>query len=348
MKNLIGILTFLILCGFNISTTKAAEPVLINQSNILSEDYIPELIEFDNYQVHPDLIAPYNQMIAAMEENNLQIYIQSAYRSYNYQLTLFNNRVNRYINQGFSKDEAINKTKCIIAFPGTSEHQTGLAIDITIDGSLEQSFAQTKEGQWVQENCWNYGFIIRYPEDKTETTGIIFEPWHLRFIGKEHSLKMKELNLCLEEYVEYLKGQRMEKTYMVSREWDTINFTNGEYNRLKRWYDRNFKGQGFGAIGGGLSFHITPTSIGEIITAECGDKKFTIRDELNGTEDENINVTFGFDAQFVGSVEKELKLPSDTSDEQLVRIFVILMEMNYDDNCYIKVDGEIIEAIKKG
>jgi D-alanyl-D-alanine carboxypeptidase len=86
-------------------------------------------------------------------------------------------------------------------YPGASEHQSGLALDVTIDGTLRQSFGETKAGKWIADNCQRFGFILRYPQDKTGVTQIIYEPWHLRYVGVPHAAFMKEMNLCLEEYI---------------------------------------------------------------------------------------------------------------------------------------------------
>ena len=108
-------------------------------------------------------------------------------------------------------EEAAANVKTYSCAPGTSEHQTGLAADIIETSlpsrfdSLLQEFGDTKEGIWLEENCWRFGFIIRFPKDKEDVTGIIYEPWHIRFVGRTHATKMHELNMCLEEYIEYLE-----------------------------------------------------------------------------------------------------------------------------------------------
>ena len=86
-----------------------------------------------------------------------------------------------------------------MADPGTSEHHTGLAFDLAITG--EASFGATKQSVWLAQHCWEYGFIIRYPSDKTAITRISYEPWHVRYVGTEHALIMRDENLCLEEYI---------------------------------------------------------------------------------------------------------------------------------------------------
>lgn len=91
-----------------------------------------------------------------------------------------------------------------MAYPGSSDHQTGLGIDVInkagIGKKFTSAFADTKEGKWIAENCWNYGFIIRYQKDKEDITEIIYEPWHLRYVGVQIAQYMHENNLCLEEF----------------------------------------------------------------------------------------------------------------------------------------------------
>ena len=86
-----------------------------------------------------------------------------------------------------------------IAVPGTSEHSLGLAVDLN---SLEESFEQTAQFKWLIEHCAEYGFILRYPKDKEDITGISYEPWHYRYVGEDHAAKIMEQGLCLEEYVQ--------------------------------------------------------------------------------------------------------------------------------------------------
>lgn len=101
--------------------------------------------------------------------------------------------------------------------PGYSEHNLGLSMDI---GSTQQSIDRSSEGKWLKEHAWAHGFILRYPQDKTEITGIQYEPWHFRYVGQPHSMIMKELNLTLEEYLEYLKDQSSYRTTVEGKEYE--------------------------------------------------------------------------------------------------------------------------------
>lgn len=124
--------------------------------------------------------------------------ISAGYRSYNYQQTLFDRQVKQYQAEGMSRDKAVSATRLTVADPGTSEHHTGLAFDVTVAGT---TFKGTDQQKWLHKNCWDYGFIIRYQEDKEKITGFLAEAWHIRYVGVKHSVVMRDKNLCLEEYL---------------------------------------------------------------------------------------------------------------------------------------------------
>ena len=134
------------------------------------------------------------EFIAAAREQGLSVYLSSTYRDYATQTYLYNRKVSQY-------GEEVAKT--IVAPPGTSEHQLGLAADIT-DKYYEfkdESLENTELFQWMSANCADYGFIVRYPKDKEDVTGIMYEPWHFRYVGKEAAAYIMENGLCLEEFV---------------------------------------------------------------------------------------------------------------------------------------------------
>ena len=128
-------------------------------------------------------------MQEAAANEGIKLEIISGFRSYEKQQQTYQSWVNTY---GREYADTIS------ARPGYSEHQSGLAMDLN---SLKFAFADTKEGKWLAENCWKYGFIIRYPEDKEDVTGYKYEPWHIRYLGKETAKKVYESGLCLEEYL---------------------------------------------------------------------------------------------------------------------------------------------------
>ena len=144
-----------------------------------------------------------NSMCQAALNDNVHLIAVSSYRSYSYQNTLYNNRVKRFVNQGYSEADAKATAATIVALPGTSEHHMGLAVDIN---EVEETFENTSAFKWLQEHAEEYGFVMRYAKDKQDITKIIYEPWHYRYVGIEHAKAMNELGMCLEEYVDYLKS----------------------------------------------------------------------------------------------------------------------------------------------
>lgn len=182
--------------------------LLVNEKNPLPSDYDYEsgLVSLDGKYRNGQLdkisaqIEPYvKAMCEAAWAENVTLKVWSPYRSYATQKMLFDNRVNGYINQGYSAQEAEKKALTINARPGTSEHHTGLAIDFNC---ANDSFEGMPAFKWMQEHAHEYGFIMRYPKDKTEITGVIYEPWHWRFVGISEAEKIKDSGLCLEEYLE--------------------------------------------------------------------------------------------------------------------------------------------------
>jgi len=129
------------------------------------------------------------------------LYGVSGYRSYSRQATIYDKNV---------RQRGSAATNMVSAIPGHSEHQTGLAIDISckeLMGLLSESFADTSEGKWVQKNCHKYGFIVRYPKNKEKITGYSYEPWHIRYVGTEVSTYLHDNDITLEEYYDYKPGE---------------------------------------------------------------------------------------------------------------------------------------------
>lgn len=177
---------------------------LVNTENPMEEGYVPELAEAENgYMVDARAAEDLNAMLAAARADGCQPQICSAYRSVEKQTQVFNDTVNSWVSQGSSFWEAYQRTTQEVALPGTSEHGIGLAVDIVSSQyeELDAKQAETAEAQWLQVHCYEYGFILRYPPDKQSLTGIIYEPWHYRYVGKEMARKIKESGLTLEEYL---------------------------------------------------------------------------------------------------------------------------------------------------
>ena len=174
---------------------QALDLVYLNQ--VLPQELV--VIKGGDIQGNATAATALQTMFTAAHHQGLTIWqISAGYRSYTYQQSLFDDKVASYKSEGFSNDRAISAAKQTVAEPGTSEHHTGLAFDITVPG---ETFKYTDQSKWLAANCWDYGFIIRYQEDKQDITGFLAEPWHIRYVGVEHSLPMKNGNLALEEYL---------------------------------------------------------------------------------------------------------------------------------------------------
>ena len=144
------------------------------------------------------------RMLADCTDAGNAPYICSGYRTVETQRYLYNNKIARLVSAGVSQGEAPALAAMAVAIPGASEHQTGLAADIVDyyfpDLTAEQENTSTQK--WLMANSWRYGFILRYPTDKSDITGTIYEPWHYRYVGLEEAAEMYELGLTLEEYLE--------------------------------------------------------------------------------------------------------------------------------------------------
>ena len=178
--------------------------MLVNPWNPLPEDYTFTLKELSNghavdERCYPDL----QKMMDACRSAGLSPVICSSFRTREMQQDLFQNKINRLMAQGLSQDDAETEAAKVVAVPGTSEHQLGLALDIVDlnNQNLDESQESTPVQKWLMEHSWEYGFILRYPNEKSEITGIIYEPWHYRYVGVDAASEIHELGVCLEEYL---------------------------------------------------------------------------------------------------------------------------------------------------
>lgn len=178
---------------------------LVNESNPIDLNYQPEsMVEIDSERSVDARIEPaLKEMMDDGAKQGLQMYVASAYRSSTQQTDVFNTTMQDWINKGYTPLAAYDETKKSVAVPGTSEHATGLAVDIISADytELDEKQGDTPEQKWLMEHCWEYGFILRYPPEKSDITGIIYEPWHYRYVGKEAAKEITENNLTLEEYL---------------------------------------------------------------------------------------------------------------------------------------------------
>lgn len=179
--------------------------LLVNPWNLLPENYSIQTVTLKNglqvdERCYPDLQA----MMDACRADGLSPVICSAYRTQEKQETLFQNKVSRLIAQGYTESEAAVEAGKVVAVPGTSEHQLGLAVDIVDinNQNLDESQEYTAVQKWLMAHSWEYGFILRYPNGKSELTGISYEPWHYRYVGREDAAQIYALGVCLEEYLD--------------------------------------------------------------------------------------------------------------------------------------------------
>ena len=186
--------------------TSGKEVILVNPWNTVPADYAPDIVGYGNWQVDASCLDALEQMIADCAEAGHTAVVVSAYRSHEYQAGLFQNRIQRFMDEGYDREEAERLAAMRVARPGTSEHELGLALDI-VDVNYQNlnEKQETMPAQiWLMENSWRYGFILRYPNGTTDVTGIIYEPWHYRYVGKELAKELHDSGLCLEEYLNAL------------------------------------------------------------------------------------------------------------------------------------------------
>lgn len=187
--------------------------ILVNQESQLTED-----LNFESYTassgetIDARVAEDFEEMIAAGEAEGLPFVFVSGYRTYAYQEQIYANVYSGHLNNGHSEADAKKMTEDFIAIPGTSEHMTGLALDITdpalyhLENGLVTAFEETATAQWLYENAANYGFVLRYPRGKEGIIDVNYEAWHFRYVGRENAQYMVANNLALEEYVALLES----------------------------------------------------------------------------------------------------------------------------------------------
>ncbi len=173
--------------------------ILVNKYYYLEKDYVPNNLEkvstnyaLSNMKLVNVAKEAYEEMAKAAQKDKRKLVIMSAYRSYDYQVNLYNR---------YAKKDGSDKADTYSGRPGFSEHQTGLAFDLYNGKTVYTRFEETKEFDWMQENAYKYGFILRFPKDKEKETGYVYEAWHYRYVGKEIAKEIKENNISLEEYI---------------------------------------------------------------------------------------------------------------------------------------------------
>jgi D-alanyl-D-alanine carboxypeptidase len=168
--------------------------VVVNKKHKLPPDYVPSLQQVEGGQMRPEAASALEDLYAKAKNDEIPLKIISSYRSYSQQVSVYN---------GYAAQYGADKADTFSARPGHSEHQTGLAVDLGASSGqcdLEICFETTATGDWIKNNSYIYGFIIRYPKDKETLTGYQFEPWHLRYVGKDIASKLHTSGQTLDQY----------------------------------------------------------------------------------------------------------------------------------------------------
>lgn len=178
--------------------------VLVNPWNSLPEGFSVELADMGyGHYIDSRAFADWQAMFDAAYADGVAPVVCSSYRTHATQTSLYWNKVDEYLGYGYGEEEAQRLAGGWVAVPGTSEHQLGLALDIvdTNYRALDTEQENTDAQKWLMAHSYEYGFILRYPSDKSHVTGINYEPWHYRYVGREAAKEMYDSGLCLEEYL---------------------------------------------------------------------------------------------------------------------------------------------------
>lgn len=191
-------------------------PILVNHDHPVGPDYEPEALVYltettdsslvnikgSDIQAHPEVVEAFNRMLAAAAAEGITNWqVSAGYRSYDYQQKLLDDKIAAYKRENNLSDEKAREAALKqVALPGSSEHHTGLALDITVPGT---TFKGTKQEIWMAANCHRFGFVVRYQAHKESITGIVAEAWHIRYVGERVAQRMVEEDWCLEEYIQF-------------------------------------------------------------------------------------------------------------------------------------------------
>lgn len=179
--------------------------VLVNSEHKMPTGADSRVIERFGIILDERAMEAYEQMYAAAIKDNISLWVSSSYRDATLQGQLYQKEIDDNLKKGMIENEAVEAANKAVQKAGYSEHNTGLAFDF--NGATDD-FQYTKAYAWLMQNAVDYGFILRYPQNKEDITGIMYEPWHFRYVGTEHAKKMNSLDMCLEEYVEYVRAQQ--------------------------------------------------------------------------------------------------------------------------------------------
>ena len=178
--------------------------ILVNRWNPLPEGHTVETSSLINGEsVDSRCYSALQEMLSDCAEAGGTPIVCSSYRPHEKQVNLYEEQVQKEMKNGLDREKAEAEAATAVAVPGTSEHELGLAVDIcdSENQNLDETQADTPTQKWLMEHCWEYGFILRYPLEKSDITGIIFEPWHYRYVGTEDAVKIHDRGICLEEYL---------------------------------------------------------------------------------------------------------------------------------------------------
>lgn len=222
-----------------------ANLLLVNYDHQVSADYVPgDLVTFSGSRVlkptmdlRRETKQAYETMSKAMDKAGLKLYICSGFRTFDYQTGLFTKRLQSRLNSGMLYADAFAATNLYTAYPGTSEHETGMAIDLAKDvyAELNDYFGTTPVGKWLYKNCADYGFILRYTKEKQDVTRIGYEPWHFRYVGLPHSRIITEAGWAFEEYLQHLQAGNQIVRQEETGTW-TIRYTT-DYSAIAKMRD---------------------------------------------------------------------------------------------------------------
>lgn len=180
--------------------------VLVNDTVPLPDDFVVTPQLYDGVQINSRMYTALRDLLRDASDAGVSLWVASAYRSVEEQEQILENAIqNRMNDYDMTREEAEENALLTIQKPGHSEHHTGLAVDFN---NVARDFENTDAYAWLMENAEKYGFVERYPADKEEITGIDYECWHFRYVGRDNAAAMNELGMCLEEYVLYLKNQQ--------------------------------------------------------------------------------------------------------------------------------------------
>lgn len=178
--------------------------ILVNSNNAIPKGYEVELTQLSNgvcvdSRIYPDL----QDMFDDAREQGVYPVVSEGYRTRQQQQSIMDEKINAFIDEGYSRKDAQNLAKDWVALPGTSEHELGIALDINADTDFS---SDTEVYEWLADNAHNYGFILRYPSGKEHITGIDYEPWHYRYVGKDNAYQIYSQQITLEEFLNVPRG----------------------------------------------------------------------------------------------------------------------------------------------